>query len=157
MKYRSIDTGLSLEIDDTLLSELHSVGLKHYPNEFGGVLIGFYSDDLKNCIVKASILPLKYKSARYSFERGREGLKEKLDAHYNARPRLIYIGEWHTHPDGLPLPSAQDKNAMKEIELSKEVNITSPILLIISLDKHQFTPKFYIQHNQKLYNYEQEK
>lgn len=139
-----------------LLNELYAVGLNHYPKEFGGLLIGKYSDDFKTCIIETTILPVKYKSSRYSFERGKNGLKAKLTEFYNSEPRLIYVGEWHTHPDSLAIPSSKDKTAMKEIEESSNVNITSPLLLIIGLNNGNYHARLYIQHNKVMYEYEKQ-
>jgi len=154
LRYFCKNIGLNIEIQDMLLNELYAVGLNHYPKEFGGLLIGKYSDDLKTCIIETTILPVKYKSSRYSFERGKAGLKGKLTEFYNSEPRLIYVGEWHTHPDGLAIPSSKDKSAMKEIEDSSDVNITSPLLLIIGLNNGKYQAGFYIQHNKVMYEYE---
>jgi [CysO sulfur-carrier protein]-S-L-cysteine hydrolase len=136
------------------LNELFVIGLNHYPKEFGGLLIGKYSDDFKTCIIETTVLPVKYKSSRYSFERGKTGLKGKLTEFYNSEPRLIYVGEWHTHSDGLVIPSSKDKSAMKEIEDHREVNITSPVLLIIGLNNETYFAGFYIQYHKVMYKYE---
>jgi integrative and conjugative element protein (TIGR02256 family) len=154
LRYFCKNIGLSIEIQEMLLNELYAVGLNHYPKEFGGLLIGKYSDDFKTCIIETTILPVKYKSSRYSFERGKKGLKAKLTEFYNSEPRLIYVGEWHTHPDSLAIPSSKDKTAMKEIEDNNDVNITSPLLLIIGLNNGNYHAGLYIQHNKVMYEYE---
>lgn len=113
--------------------------MRHYPKEFGGILIGHYSEDMKICYVVDTIIPKKYKSAKYSFERGKEGLEKELKTFYEGKPRLIYVGEWHTHPDMMPEPSETDKQALKEISNHNEVNIANPLLLILSNTKTGFT------------------
>jgi len=154
LRYFCKNIGLKIEIQDVLLNELYAVGLYHYPKEFGGLLIGKYSDDFKTCFIETTILPAKYKCSRYSFERGKTGLKRKLTEFYNSEPRLIYVGEWHTHPDSLAIPSFKDKTAMKEIEANSNVNITSPLLLIIGFNNENYHAGFYIQHNKVMYEYE---
>lgn len=154
MKYYCNDIGLNIEIQDKLLNQLYAEGLNHYPNEFGGLLIGKYSDDFKTCVIETAVLPVKYKSLRYSFKRGKEGLKGKLKEFYYSEPRLIYVGEWHTHPDSFAIPSSKDKSAMKEIEDHSDVNITSPLLLIIGLNTENYHVGFYVQHNKVMYKYE---
>ncbi|MBL7933132.1 MAG: Mov34/MPN/PAD-1 family protein [Bacteroidia bacterium] len=128
--------------------------MRHYPKEFGGLLIGRYSHDKKTCYVTDTILPKKYSSSRSTFERGKEGLKKKLVEFYNNDPPLIYIGEWHTHPDSKPEPSETDKQAMQEISEHENVTIQNPILLIIGVNKQRYEPKFYLSLNNKLYEYE---
>lgn len=156
MRYYCKNIGLNIEIQDKLLNELYALGLNHYPKEYGGLLIGKYSDDFKTCIIETTVQPVKYKSSRYSFERGKAGLKGKLKEFYNSEPRLIYVGEWHTHPDGLLILSSKDKSAMEEIEDHREVNITSPVLLIIGLNNETYFAGFYIQYHKVMYKYEKQ-
>ena len=144
------DIGLNLAVDDALLEQLYNIGLKHYPKEFGGLLIGNYSEDMKTCVITGTLLPKKYKSSRYYFERGREGLLEKLEALYNAEPRSIYIGEWHTHPDGPASPSDTDEEAMQTISEHDEVTITNPLLLILAITPEGYTFGFYVNFKNKL-------
>lgn len=154
MKLTCKDIGLSIEVKEELLNDLYDIAMKHYPKEFGGLLIGYYAEDYKICYIENTILPNKYKSSRYSFERGKIGLKEKLTELYNEKPRLIYVGEWHSHPDGLPIPSGTDFNAMKEIAESDEVLIQNPVLLILGITKEQYKYKFFIHHNKNLKEYD---
>lgn len=131
MKLTNHDTGLSILIDDELLDRLKEAGRKHYPKEFGGLLIGNYSDDKKTVQIKHTILPRKYKSSRYSFKRGNEGLRSILEHYYSQKPSAYYVGEWHTHPDNRPVPSSTDLRTLQEIVDDENVLITNPILLII--------------------------
>ncbi len=149
------DIGLKIELSDKLLDYLYVVGMKHYPNEFGGLLIGHYSDNMKTCIVSECVLPKKYKSSRYYFERGLDGLKETLLNFHESDPSLIYIGEWHTHPDMPSEPSETDKKAIREIAEHDDVNITSPLLLILSNNQQGYSFSCYVQFKKQLYKYEQ--
>ena len=156
MKFINTKNQLRLEILDELLSELYQEGMKHYPKEFGGILIGRYSDDNNSCIVVKTILPKVYKSSNLLFERGIKGLKAQLLSYFKQEPKLIYLGEWHTHPDSSPIPSKTDKKAMSEIENYKEVKIQFPILLILGINADSFSVGAYIQYNKQLLNYEKE-
>jgi [CysO sulfur-carrier protein]-S-L-cysteine hydrolase len=147
--------GLKLEVDLDFLKKLYSTGMLHYPKEFGGLLIGKYSDDKKTCHIIDTILPEKYFSSKYTFERGREGLEKKLAEFFFQNPPLIYVGEWHTHPDSAAEPSRTDREAMKEITEHEKVNIQNPVLLIISVTKTKYEPRFYVNFNNILYIYEQ--
>jgi len=146
--------GLSVEVKQELLDELYRTGMKHYPKEFGGLLIGYYSDDFKTCFIETTILPKKYESSRYFFERGKEGLKLNLTKFYNSIPRLIYVGEWHTHPEGIPSPSGTDMNAMIEIGESDDVNIENPLLLILGINPSKMDAGAYVYSKKKLLRYE---
>lgn len=156
MKYYCRDIDLEIEVSEELIRQLYGLGLKYYPAEYGGILVGKYSNDLKICFIEETIVPKKNRSSRYSFERGKEGLSQKLTKYYNQNPQLIYVGEWHTHPDSTPTPSVTDNQAMKEIAECDGVKITSPILLILGITRSKCTVGAYIQHQKRLYKYEQQ-
>lgn len=156
MKFFCSAIGLTLDLSEALVLKLVLEGRKYYPKEYGGILVGRYSNDLKTCIIEDTLLPQKHKSSRYAFERGKEGLAEKLTELYEQIPRLIYIGEWHTHPDGTSFPSATDKQAMCQIADDDGVTITSPVLLILGLHKTSYTIGTYLQFQNQLIQYEQQ-
>ncbi len=146
--------GLSLEIEDKLLNDLFEEGKQHYPNEFGGFLIGYYSSDHKHLRITDSILPVKYKSSQYNFERSTEGIEEQLRKLYDEAPSQFYVGEWHTHPNNSAIPSSTDISAIYTIVNMPNSCIKNPVLLIIGYNKTQVDFGFYVFFNKKLYRYE---
>jgi len=69
--------GLSIEADDELLNSLVETGKSHYPNEFGGFLVGYYSDDKRHLHITDTILPKSFKASKYNFERSTKGIEKK--------------------------------------------------------------------------------
>ena len=155
MKFANHHINLNLEIENSLLDELYQYGLSHYPNEYGGLLIGRYSSDRKTALVEQTILPKRYKATRYFFERGSDGLQERLDEYYKREPKLFYLGEWHTHPGGPIEPSERDKSTMKELVKHKDVYINNPIMLILAITKTDYKLGFYVQCQNRLHFYQQ--
>lgn len=153
MRYFNNELGLHLTINDLLAGKLINAGYKHYPMEYGGVLLGRYSDDSTCCYVEETILPRTYQSSTNSFERGNEGLFEDLTQLSTTRPDLMYVGEWHTHPGGAPLPSKTDRNAMSQIANHSEVKIIAPILIIIGYISNRTSWGAYVHYNNTLYGY----
>ncbi len=145
--------GLSIEANEELLKSLVEEGKRHYPNEFGGFLIGYYSDDNKHLHITDTILPQNFKASKYSFERSTKGIERKLRNYYKENPQKIYVGEWHTHPDNSPVPSSIDLSAMNDIINNQGANI-NPVLLIIGYSKTQVDFGFYVLFGDKLYKYE---
>lgn len=154
MKFINKKTGLQLIINEQLIEQIAYQGINKYPNEFGGLLLGRYVDNNKIVLIEESISPKKYKSSRYSFERGSEGIKEILVAKYNATPCLIYVGEWHTHPDGPAKPSNTDLIAMSELANDTNVLIHNPVLMILEVRKSSYKIELYLFVNNKLLRYE---
>lgn len=146
--------GLSLEIERKLLYKMLRSGEKHYPNEFGGFLVGFYSNNNKHLRITDSIFPVKYKSSRYNFERSTEGIEEQLYNLYNEHPSKFYIGEWHTHPDNSATPSITDIFAIFSIVNATNSCIKNPVLLIIGYNKTKIDFSFYVFFNNNLHQYE---
>ncbi|WP_286766684.1 MULTISPECIES: Mov34/MPN/PAD-1 family protein [Sphingobacterium] len=154
MKLVNKETGLRISIEQSLIDMLVLYGRNQYPKEFGGVLVGYYSDDKRTVNIIDSILPIDFKSTKTSFERGVEGLKEAFEEYYRQDPSLVYIGEWHTHPDNSPIPSVTDISAINTIINSKHTFITNPVLLIIGYSKSSVTFGFYVWFENKLFRYE---
>lgn len=155
MKLFNHELGLSLRIDEVLMNSLAEHGKLHYPKEFGGLLVGRYSENKKEVIIVDTILPKKFASSRSGFERETSDLRKTLEQLFQQDPSLNYVGEWHTHPDCLAVPSITDINAMKAIVKGSEVYIECPVLLIITITKTIVAPKFYFYHDGKLKNYEE--
>jgi len=144
---------LKIVVADSLLKEIESIAVKHYPNEFGGFLLGKYSEDFKTVIIESIILPNKYKSSPILFQRSTNDLAKKFIAEYKENDRY-YIGEWHSHPNGSTFYSSTDLNTMIETADSDEVQITNPLLLIVSIyDKKMRDFTFYYYKEKKLLPY----
>lgn len=156
MKLVNKQLGLGISVDQKFLDKLFLVSKGYYPNEFGGLLIGRYLDDNRLLSIEDFILPLKYKSSRFSFVRDVEGLRDRLTGNYIKNPSLIYVGEWHTHPDNSPVPSITDFEALQQIVNHTEVYITNPVMLILGINTDSYEADFYVLYNKKMYKYEKE-
>jgi integrative and conjugative element protein (TIGR02256 family) len=93
---------LGLYIDDGVLHQLRHLRQLEFPNETGGVLLGYYDFNIKAVVViKGLPAPPDSKANSSSFERGIEGLAEAVrDVAERTADMVRYIGEWHSHPPG---------------------------------------------------------
>ena len=148
------EIGLSLQVEEAFLQELVTTGKLYYPNEFGGFLVGYYSEDFRQLNITDTILPKTFKATKYRFERSNRGIGKKLKAFYNSIPSKIYVGEWHTHPDNSSNPSITDFVAINSIINNKATSISNPILLIIGYTAQTVDFGFYVSFKNKLYKYE---
>lgn len=154
MILRVKELGLSLEVDDELMKNLVVDGKGHYPNEFGGFLIGYYQNEDRHVVITNSILPISFKATKFSFERSTNGIESELKRYFTETPQQFYVGEWHTHPDNRPIPSAKDLRALKVIVEDENAGISNPILLIIGCKLTDAEFGFYVMVNNKIYKYE---
>ena len=154
MKLINTYKNVSLMIEDSLLEKLTKVALQNYPNESGGFLVGYYSQDFMTLHITDFVLPQQQKSSSFLFERSIIGIKEVFNKLFVTK-KYYYIGEWHTHPNGSSMYSQIDLKAMIEIATCETVNITNPILLIFSVSKNKLQDfSFYIYNDKGLYKYE---
>ncbi|MEM7179308.1 MAG: Mov34/MPN/PAD-1 family protein [Spirochaetota bacterium] len=154
MKFTNRHKNVELIIAEELLVGLERYGLAQYPNEFGGFLLGYYSEDFTQLYVIDAILPKKYKGIPSLFERSIEGMEEIFRDLFE-RKKLQYVGEWHSHIDGTSMYSQTDLQAMTEIANHDTVYIENPILLIMSIgEKGRKDFSIYLYDNSNLYKYE---
>ncbi|HKS75685.1 MAG TPA: Mov34/MPN/PAD-1 family protein, partial [Terriglobales bacterium] len=102
--------GLNLYIDEGVLERLRQMRQQGFPNETGGVLLGYYDFNIKALVVVTGLPPPPdSKASPTSFERGIEGLAEAVNE-VSARTAGIvrYIGEWHSHPPGHSASPSRD-------------------------------------------------
>lgn len=154
MKLKLKNIGLELHIEDNLIQKLTRIGKAHYPNEFGGFLIGYYSDNKKMLTITDTILPNKYKSTPVLFERDTVGIKQGFKDFYKENPKKYYVGEWHTHPNNKAIPSITDIKAINSIINDKDVAILNPVLLIIGYSDNHAEIGFYVLIKDKICKYE---
>lgn len=153
-KYKVSKLGLGLKIDTLVLNEIQVLSEQFYPKEIGGVLVGKYCQDSKMAIVKHIIIPQQVVNGPYFFERKIRWINKELKRFYKESDGgLIYIGEWHSHPNCEAIPSQTDLEAIQNISKDKGVKVNAPILLIAHVSQGLFYIKPYIFFDEVLYNY----
>lgn len=125
-------------IEDGLINHLAEIATSYYPKEFGGFLMGHYSDDRKTLFIVEHVLPTAFTHSSVSFERSTVGIEEAFLTLFDEKG-VYYVGEWHSHPDGSTTFSGTDLNAMINTANWKTVQIVNPVLLIMSVSSRGLT------------------
>lgn len=100
--------------------------------ETGGILIGYYTDDLFTAVVTEITHPHKNSRSSYAwFYRGIAGLKQLLIQRWKEPESRYYLGEWHYHPTKDVVPSLDDMNQMVKISREENYNCRKPVMLIV--------------------------
>ncbi len=109
---RSVPLGdLTVFIDAGLEDRLQLLRQQGLPEETGGVLLGYHDFNVNALVlVDALAAPPDSLRSRDFFERGVEGLSAAVaEAHRRTAGVVGYVGEWHSHPVGIPSnPSGHD-------------------------------------------------
>lgn len=103
---------------------------KKNQHEAGGILLGQIKDNFVY-VLRASIPNVFDKASRYSFDRDRKIAQIIVDYEFtNSKNRTIYLGEWHTHPEPIPIPSQTDKKMIMDQFKYNNLNEAFVLLLI---------------------------
>lgn len=110
-------------------------------SEMGGILLGNIIGN-KIYVRKASTPTPFDKSSRFSFNRHKKSAQLFIDYEFlNSKGTVIYIGEWHTHPESNPTPSGPDvrmiKNQFKENIINEDF-----LLMVIIGQKSNFVAQY---------------
>ena len=135
MIYYIENKNISLRISQVLLDDMHKMAIAAFPNEIGGMLAGRISADKHEAIVERLVISAKTKSTHASFLRETDGMAEVWKE--LAEQGYIYLGEWHTHPNGSTQYSRTDFIAMENIANDKNVGLVTPLLVILSVNKNR--------------------
>lgn len=105
-----------------------------FPNESGGVLLG-YSDATNSALVVTAFVgpgPLA-RHGRSAFVPDHRYHEEQVAQIYSASGRVhSYLGDWHSHPDGSLRMSAADRRTLARIARFREARMSRPIMVVIA-------------------------
>jgi integrative and conjugative element protein (TIGR02256 family) len=103
---------------------------RQFPLETGGILLGWRDVDV---IVEDIIGPGPNAAhRRTAFEPDSRWQDEQLADRYEASGRTLeYLGDWHTHPVGVPEPSSRDRQTLSVIASFAPARCKQPIMTIL--------------------------
>lgn len=127
--------GWTIKYDSALLEKLKQARLAALPSETGGSIVGV--TDLKSrTMVVVDVLPTPSdsKCSPNHFIRGESGQQEALEEVHRRTARVVdYLGEWHSHPDGIPArPSQDDETLLNTIHRKMSVEGLPALMVIVS-------------------------
>lgn len=124
---------LSVVMSDSTWQKMASLCEESYPNECGGILIGEYTDDLKQAKVKEIMISKNNSGNRMSFLREAKETNNFLKKLWRrALGTKYFVGEWHSHPNGIGHPSATDDDSMFQVAKRDQCACKRPVLIILN-------------------------
>jgi integrative and conjugative element protein (TIGR02256 family) len=125
-----------IEISENILKIFEEFKqLKENAPESGGILLGQVKDNYI-FLSKATTPCREDSSSRFSFIRNRNIAQLIVDYEfYNNNGHVIYLGEWHTHPENNPAPSQQDYKMIKNQYKKNNLNEDYILMLIVGIKK----------------------
>jgi integrative and conjugative element protein (TIGR02256 family) len=130
-RFQTEDHAFGLEVQAAQMKTIVTQCRQTPHTETGGIIVGFYTEDLHWAIVTdVSSPPQDSRRFRFAFHRGVIGLQEWLRDLWSER-KQYYLGEWHFHPMGSPMPSGIDDRQMSSFATKRDLHCPEPVLLVI--------------------------
>ena len=125
-------------MDSQLQEKLADLRRERLPNETGGVLIG--ASDMQRGIIYvfgAIASPEDSEETPTSYVRGSKELEQRVSEISKATADMLgYIGEWHSHPDGVSVrPSAKDRALLAWIKNNMQMDGIPGVMAIVGHDE----------------------
>jgi len=120
------------------LTERLRVALKKAgTNEIGGILMARHTGEREFVVSNMTIqgggtFAAFMRQVQHAIDALR-GFFEKTSHDYCTHN---YLGEWHSHPSFMPMPSSKDEASMREIVTDPEMGANFVVLMIVKLVQH---------------------
>jgi len=121
----------SLWISEQALQDLAKEADRAYPLETGGVLIGYFAENGEPVVFSIVGPGPNAVHRRQRFMPDHDWQCLQLDeAFEQSSGKLVYVGDWHTHPDGSPRMSWLDHRTLRVIARHSQAQVPHPLMLI---------------------------
>src|SRR6266849_1420647 len=118
----------------SVLRQLHDEAQRAFPNETGGVLMGYWIDDASQVVITDVVGPGP-RAIHYtkSFVPDHDFQEERIARIYEESDRIwTYLGDWHTHPHGSSSLSRRDRQTLRAIAMHSEARCPLPLMAILA-------------------------
>lgn len=117
---------------------------KWWPLEVGGVLAGYWNENA--AVITDYVGPGDEATHRTTaFVPDHQFHVREIERIYaESNGRDVYLGDWHSHPDGPSTLSSLDKRTLRSIAKAPEAQCPRPVMLLLAEDEiswslHAFT------------------
>lgn len=120
-----------LWISETAFRDMVEEANRAYPMETGGVLVGYFAES-EEPVVFAAIGPgpnAVHLQNRFMPDHSWQ-CEQLEDLFQKSSGAWVYLGDWHTHPDGSPKMSRLDQRTLRSIAQYKQAENPRPLMLI---------------------------
>lgn len=121
----------TLWLPDALRSKFEAEADEYAPCETGGMLIG-YASGTALVITQTVMGGPKAVRKRTRFEPDGVWQQRELERIYRYSGQIeTYLGDWHSHPSGTPVPSRLDKKTAIRVARRRAARCKHPVTLIL--------------------------
>jgi integrative and conjugative element protein (TIGR02256 family) len=103
------------------------------PLETGGVLLGYHEDSGRDVVALEALGPgpdAEHRGRRFTPDPSWHS--ERIAQRYESSGRIItYLGDWHSHPTSMPVPSPLDLRTARRIARTPDARAPEPMMVIV--------------------------
>ena len=122
------DVGLSVHLLKKHKKKLVNFCNKYSPNECGGILMGHYDESLKKAYIKNIFFSKENVVSRGTVLTEAKKVNILLKVLWRfTLGNCYFIGTWHSHPNGVAIPSQTDDETMIKIAKTNSCNCSRPV------------------------------
>lgn len=138
-------------LPDDVRAQMIALGRTQHPLETGGMLLGYANP--AHVVVTTIIGPgPRARHSRHGFIPDAEYQQVALNAHFDCTEgKETYLGDWHTHPNGIARMSWLDKRTLTRIANETENLSVVPIMAILAGGPIQWEIKAFLHANRTLF------
>ena len=121
----------TLWFSEGALADLAAQVRRRLPHETGGLLVGY--DDPSGAPVVTAVVGAGPRAlhAAARFRPDARFQQERLAELYEQSGRTSrYLGDWHTHPNGVVAPSRRDRRVLRRISRTRAARVPRPVMVI---------------------------
>ncbi|MCC5865935.1 MAG: Mov34/MPN/PAD-1 family protein [Wenzhouxiangella sp.] len=127
------DSGQQLVLDASVLSHFKNwQQLRQGMPEAGGQLFGTISE---TCVTVKKATGPRPSDRRGPFYFVADRLAERREIRAMHKSGLHYFGDWHTHPQAVPTPSATDLESMSDLFVRSKHQLNAFLMIIVGTEQ----------------------
>jgi integrative and conjugative element protein (TIGR02256 family) len=124
--------GQRLILSPALLGQMVTLAWAAWPDETGGILLGQSDEAGARLLALIGPGPAACHAPRH-FEPDQPWQEAQVAMAWGRDRSLIYLGDWHTHPDGSPTPSRDDRAVLALIARDRGAAQPHPWMIICAI------------------------
>ena len=107
-------------------------------DETGGWLLGYWAADV-TAVVLTHATPPGPRGAPDGVSISDQGHAARFEEAWDrSGGHVTFLGDWHTHPGGVPLPSQIDRIAMKQLAENAAFDTPRPLIAIATIPRYRW-------------------
>ncbi len=132
-----LPSGAVLSFTPFAWDTMHVYKQTGWRSEAGGVLLGRVFENGDVTVESVTVPGRGDKRGRFFFDRCRERAQRLVDGAWKkSGGEVVYLGEWHTHPETAANPSSRDKAMIQNMLRETRMELNFLVSVIIGLEKN---------------------